>query len=47
MSGQVASESLKKITAWGLKERRAKMRRALSRSESRREGTEAPSRSAS
>jgi dolichol-phosphate mannosyltransferase len=31
MSGQVASESLKKITAWGLRERREQMRRALHR----------------
>jgi dolichol-phosphate mannosyltransferase len=31
MSGQVASESLKKITSWGLRERRAQIRRALHR----------------
>ena len=29
MSGQVASESLRKITAWGLRERREQVRRAL------------------
>ena len=31
MSGQVASESLRKITVWGLQERRQQMRRALHR----------------
>lgn len=31
MSGSVASESLKLVTRWGLKERRAQMRRAWSR----------------
>jgi dolichol-phosphate mannosyltransferase len=31
MSGQVATESLKKITAWGLRERRDQVRRALRR----------------
>ena len=31
MSGQVASESLKRITTWGLRERREQMRRALRR----------------
>ncbi len=35
MSGQVASESLKKITAWGLSERREQLRRALRRRDSR------------
>ena len=35
MSGQVASESLKKITAWGLRERREQLRRALRRRDSR------------
>ncbi|WP_310528558.1 polyprenol monophosphomannose synthase [Nocardioides sp.] len=35
MSGQVASESLKKITRWGLHERRLQLRRALSRREGR------------
>ncbi len=29
MTGQVATESLKKITAWGLQERRAQLRRAV------------------
>ena len=32
MSGQVASESLKRITAWGLRERREQLSRALGRS---------------
>ena len=31
MSGQVASESLKKITRWGLGERRAQLRRGWER----------------
>jgi dolichol-phosphate mannosyltransferase len=31
MSGQVATESLKRITAWGLRERREQMRRAVRR----------------
>ena len=31
MSGQVAKESLKLITRWGLSERRAQVRRARSR----------------
>jgi dolichol-phosphate mannosyltransferase len=31
MSGQVASESLRRITRWGLQERRAQLRRRLSR----------------
>ena len=31
MSGAVATESLKRITAWGLRERRDQVRRALSR----------------
>ena len=35
MSGQVASESLRKITSWGLRERRAQMRRALRRRDGR------------
>jgi dolichol-phosphate mannosyltransferase len=32
MSGSVASESLKQVTLWGLRERRAQLRRALGRS---------------
>ena len=31
MSGSVASESLKRITAWGLRERRDQLRRVRSR----------------
>jgi len=31
MSGQVASESLRKITRWGLSERRQQLRRSRSR----------------
>ena len=31
MSGQVASESLRKITVWGLRERREQLRRTLRR----------------
>lgn len=41
MSGQVASESLKKITIWGLSQRREQLRRALRR----RDGRKAQSRS--
>ena len=32
MSGAVATESLKRITAWGLRERRDQVRRAVRRS---------------
>jgi dolichol-phosphate mannosyltransferase len=34
MSGSVATESLRRITSWGLRERRGQVRRALSRRES-------------
>ena len=41
MSGQVASESLKKITAWGLRERRNRLRGALRRRDGARTGPKA------
>jgi dolichol-phosphate mannosyltransferase len=39
MSGAVATESLKRITAWGLRERSDQLRQALGRSRSRGRGT--------
>jgi dolichol-phosphate mannosyltransferase len=39
MSGAVATESLKRITIWGVRERAAQLRRALGRSGSRRPGS--------
>ena len=33
MSGSVATESLKRITTWGLRQRRDQVRKALSRAE--------------
>ena len=42
MSGQVASESLKKITLWGLRERREQLRRALRGRPGRATGPNAP-----
>jgi dolichol-phosphate mannosyltransferase len=45
MSGQVASESLKKITVWGLRERREQVRRALHGRRGRTTGRTDPSES--
>lgn len=42
MSGQVASESLKKITVWGLHERREQARRALRRRDGQRTTRKGP-----
>jgi dolichol-phosphate mannosyltransferase len=46
MSGQVASESLKRITAWGLSERREQLRRAVRRRLGRASSPQDPSGSA-